>query len=213
MPTPPKLSSRSRLAGKPKSSRPERPRAALVRGQLAAKILLATRGAPELPARRFGDAAWRHEPDVVGRDTDALEESRFDGSCDARPRLGVVLAALGDDDQFFRPGRPVRDAESGDATAPHPVDFRDLLFDFLRHQVTAGADDDVFGAAGDEKLVVELERAITRIEIAVAAADGSRGVFHLVIAFHYGGSAKDERALASLRNFASTIVDDADLVP
>src|SRR3569623_1175139 len=127
------------------------------------------------------------------------------------PRRRTPLAGFGDDHQPLGAQRIVTARERSDAALADAGERAHRLFEFVRINVVAAADDDVLHLAGNEEFAVDEITAVAGIQpVVLQQARGRRGV--TVIALAGRRPAKLHPPLAPLVAGPAARIDDPELV-
>src|SRR3569623_1081423 len=132
--------------------------------QLAIFITLAGGVAPYLSARCLQHGARRCQHHFVGRIADHPGHCLVDCGAQLLAHRRSPLAGFGDDHQSLGAERVVAARERGDAALADADERAHRLFQFVRINVVAAADDDVLHPAGDDEFAVGEVTAVAGIQ-------------------------------------------------
>jgi len=158
--------------------------------------------------------------DAVGRKAEALGNLVGDGGGNFRAAGGFAVTHFRDDDEFFGAGGFVFQTEGDDAAFANAFDTRCELFDFVRIEIAAAFDDDVFDAAGDIDFALGAVGAVSGIYPGKFAGNlrGTKreeffGGFGIAVVAGGGGrAAEPQETFGTLGNLCAVFIDDADFV-
>ena len=168
-------------------------------------------GSPtNLAARCLWHNSGLDQDDVVGRRT---HKARHHGAGTRFQRFPFcrIGLRLGQDDDPLRAGNRISYAKCGHRALNQTRNVSEGLFQLLGINMFAGANDDVFDAAGDEDIAVGHVPPITAVEPAVAEQLPRLGLI-AEIAGSRRRAAKLEPALSPLLDFPAGVVDNANFV-
>src|SRR5271163_1127728 len=175
--------------------------------------------AAQFSAGGFWNASRRQQFDAVRWQAETFGDLLGDRGNDGGAAAGVGFARFGYDHQAFGAAGFVFQAESDDAAFANAFDARGEFFDFVRVEVAAAFDDDVFHAAGD-------------VDFAVGAIGTVAGIYPGVFAFLRGGAsgeqlcsgggvakkpfgggrpAEPQKSFGAIRDFVAFLVYDANI--
>ena len=124
---------------------------------------------------------------------------------------GIVEAAFGEHDDPFA-AVLVLHGKGADITGAQRINLFCRPFDVLRPDVAAVIEDEVLGAAGNDKLAVQEIAHIAGVHEPVGAHHRRRGFGIAIVAVHHGGAFHPDVADVTLRQRAALGIDDAHLV-
>ena len=178
--------------------------------ETAMSVEIARRRPSQLAARGLGDAARRHQQDLLGRRIEQPRRRVPDLPLQPGQRVGLGQPGLGDYDQLLGAGARVGGPEDGDTALADALEIADRRLDLLRIDMAAGADDDVLGAARDEDVAAGGVGEVAAVQ--PRAVEQLAGLLRIVeVTRGRRGSAELKPALLALADLARG-VDDADLV-
>ena len=187
------------------------PQRALRRIDLPAFIKFLGGAPPDLAARCLGHRSRRGKDNLIGWRPGDVAGNFLRARLHVRTGGGIGLTRFRQDDHPLRAGCAIGHAEYRDAALADSRNFSDGVFDFLRIDMAAGANDDVLDAACNADVASGHIRAVAAVEPTIVKEFAGLGLVAEIAACRRR-SPELEPSFPPFAEFVTRLVDDANFV-